>query len=168
MTKAGRAHRVPLPAEALALLDGLPRLTGGLVFPGRGGKPMSGWTKRVAALREATAAAGMGGWRLHDLRRTVRTGLGRLGVEPQIAELLLNHAIGDELAATYDRGDYWQRRAEAAARWARHVAGWSAASRRGSSRCPAARAADFRARAVPGTEGGRRRAGHPPRPARRP
>jgi hypothetical protein len=48
------------------------------VFPGRGGRPMSGWSKRVAALREATAAAGLGTWRLHDLRRTARTGLGRL------------------------------------------------------------------------------------------
>src|SRR3954451_778234 len=42
VTKAGRAHRVPLPAEALALLAALPRLAGGLVFPGRGGGPMSG------------------------------------------------------------------------------------------------------------------------------
>src|SRR3954454_16153277 len=54
VTKAGRVHRVPLPAEALSLLAGLPRLANGLVFPGRGGKPMSGWTKRVAALRAAT------------------------------------------------------------------------------------------------------------------
>ena len=124
ITKSGRAHRVPLPPEALAVLRALPRLAGcDLVFPGRGGRPMSGWSKRVAALREATAAAGLGTWRLHDLRRTARTGLGRLGVDPQTAELLLNHAIGDELTATYDRGDYWRQRVEAAGRWARHVAG---------------------------------------------
>jgi hypothetical protein len=30
-------------------------------------------------------------WRLHDLRRTLRTGLGRLKVAPHVAELVLNH-----------------------------------------------------------------------------
>jgi integrase len=124
VTKAGRMHRVPLPPEAVALLRGLPRLAGtDLVFPGRHGRPMSGWTTRVEDLRRVTAREGMVRWTLHDLRRTVRTGLGRLGVDPQIAELLLNHAIGDELAATYDRGDYWRQRVEAASRWARYMAG---------------------------------------------
>jgi hypothetical protein len=30
-------------------------------------------------------------WTLHDIRRTVRTGLGKLGVAPHIAEAVLNH-----------------------------------------------------------------------------
>ena len=53
----------------------------------------------------------------------MRTGLGRLGVDRVIAELLLNHAISDELTAIYDRAEYWQQRVEAAARWANHVMG---------------------------------------------
>jgi hypothetical protein len=60
---------------------------------------------------------------LHDLRRTARTGLGRLGVDRVVAELLIDHAISDELAAIYDRGDYWHLRVEAAQRWADHVMG---------------------------------------------
>ena len=60
-------------------------------------------------------------WTPHDLRRTLRTGLGRLGVDRVIAELLLNHAVSDELTAIYDRGDYWRARVEAAGRWADHV-----------------------------------------------
>ena len=62
-------------------------------------------------------------WEPHDLRRTMRTGLGRLGVDRIIAELLLNHAISDELTAIYDRAEYWQQRVEVAARWANHVMG---------------------------------------------
>ena len=47
----------------------------------------------------------------------MRTGLGRLGVDRVIAELLLNHAICDELTAIYDRAEYWQQRVDAAAIW---------------------------------------------------
>jgi hypothetical protein len=53
----------------------------------------------------------------------MRTGLGALGVEPVIAELLLDHAVSDELAKIYDRGEYWQQRVEASSRWAAHVLG---------------------------------------------
>lgn len=124
VTKAGRVHRVPLPPVLVEVLRELPRYAGtDLVFPGRHGRQMSGWTTRTAALRKVTDSNGMRRWTLHDLRRTVKTGLGRLGVDPQISELLLNHAIADELSATYDRGDHWRQRVEAAERWARHVLG---------------------------------------------
>jgi integrase len=132
VTKAGRAHRVPVPPQLAAILDALPILAGtDLVFPGShhrkrdgasaGRPPISGWSKRLAPVRQATAARGLRPWTLHDLRRSVRTGLGRLGVDAEIAELMLNHAPGDELAAVYDRGDYWDRRVDAARRWADHV-----------------------------------------------
>jgi integrase len=125
VTKSGRMHRVPLPPAAIKLLRNAPgRIllhAHGLVFWGRGGRPISGWSKRLPPVYELTAAAGMAPWTPHDLRRTMRTGLGRLGVDRDVSELLLNHAISDELAAIYDRGDYWQKRVEAAARWADHV-----------------------------------------------
>jgi integrase len=123
VTKSGRAHRVPLPAQAVAILDALPRLARrDFVFPGRRG-PMTGWSKRLPTVYKATTAAGVAPWTLHDLRRTMRTGLGRLGVDRIISELLLNHAISDELTAIYDRAEYWRQRVEAAARWASHVTG---------------------------------------------
>jgi integrase len=122
ITKSGRVHKVPLPTAAVTILQDLPRLgRSPLVFPGRDGKAMTGWSKRLPSVYEPTEAAGMPHWTLHDLRRTMRTGLGRLGVDPILSELLLNHAISDELAAIYDRGDYWQKRVQAAAKWANHV-----------------------------------------------
>ena len=130
ITKSGREHKVPLPAPALAILGNLPGAIGSpYVFPSpERNKPMTGWSKRLPAVYERTAAAGMAPWTLHDLRRTMRTGLGRLGVDPIIAELLLNHAISDELRQIYDRGDYWKRRMRAAERWAGHVVGLVPAS----------------------------------------
>ena len=88
---------------------------------------MSGWSKRLPPIYEATAAAGMAHWTLHDLRRTMRTGLGNLGVDRVVAELLLNHAVSDELAQIYDRGEYWQARVKAAAAGRSCAWGWSTA-----------------------------------------
>jgi integrase len=121
VTKSGRLHRVPLPPAAVAILRGLPRQARSpYVFPGRHGA-MTGWSKRLPRIYAATAKASMAPWTPHDLRRTMRSGLGRLGVDQTIAELLLNHAISGELRQIYDREEYVQARFEAAKRWADHV-----------------------------------------------
>jgi hypothetical protein len=126
ITKSGRLHRVPLPSQAVKILKDLPRVArSDLVFPGAHGRAMAGWSKRLPPVFEATAAAGMASWTPHDPRRTMRPGLGRLGVDRILRALLLNHAISDELTAIYSRADYWQQRVEAAARWGDHVTGCS-------------------------------------------
>ncbi len=46
-------------------------------------------------------------WRWHDLRRTARTGMTRLGVARDHAEAAINHVSGrSALERTYDRHDY--------------------------------------------------------------
>jgi integrase len=57
---------------------------------------------------------------LHDLRRSFRTGLGRLGVRPDISELLLNH-VKTGVSATYDRYSYHGEKRAALALWAEHI-----------------------------------------------
>lgn len=52
------------------------------------------------------------GFTLHDLRRTARTHLGRLGVDVITAEKCLNHTLGG-LVDVYDRGDYLEERRRA-------------------------------------------------------
>ena len=59
-------------------------------------------------------------WRLHDLRRTMRTGLGKIGVQPHIAELAINHVRGG-VEAIYDRHRYQGEIRAALAGWAEHV-----------------------------------------------
>jgi hypothetical protein len=60
-------------------------------------------------------------WTLHDIRRTVRTGLGVLGVLPHVAEAALNH-LPPKLIRTYDRNTYAAEKREALERWANHLA----------------------------------------------
>ncbi len=58
---------------------------------------------------------------VHDLRRTIRTGLADLGGIPsEVAELCLNHRPKG-VAGTYDRAERINERAAALQRWADHV-----------------------------------------------
>jgi integrase len=117
-SKSGRKHVVPLPPAVLKIILATGRTTSPLVFPGRGGALMSGWGKRLTLVREA---AGLAHWTPHDLRRTFRSGLAALGVDYAVRELMLNHAVGDDLDQRYDRDPRTAQRAAAAARWAQHV-----------------------------------------------
>ncbi|MDZ4840520.1 MAG: tyrosine-type recombinase/integrase [Hyphomicrobium aestuarii] len=60
----------------------------------------------------------------HDLRRTVGTGLAKLGVPPDIRSLVLNHTRGrstSETTRVYDRHGYDNAKLEALAKWENHV-----------------------------------------------
>jgi integrase len=58
----------------------------------------------------------------HDLRRTLRTHLGKLRVPLHVVERCLNHTLG-RIVQTYDHGDYLDERREALAKWETHLAG---------------------------------------------
>ena len=62
-----------------------------LVFPGERGTPFNGWSKARSAI---DTAPGVSGWWLHDLRRTLATGLQRLGARLEVTEAVLNHLSG--------------------------------------------------------------------------
>ena len=51
-------------------------------------------------------------WGLHDLRRTARSLLARVGVRPDIAERVLGHSIRG-VEGTYDRHSYRDEKAHA-------------------------------------------------------
>ncbi|MFI0458770.1 MAG: hypothetical protein ACH254_14320, partial [Candidatus Thiodiazotropha endolucinida] len=53
----------------------------------------------------------------HDLRRTMRTHLGKMRIPPHIAERCLNHSLG-RIVDTYDQGDYLEERRSALDKWA--------------------------------------------------
>jgi integrase len=122
-TKNHRALSLTLPPLVLAILQSAPRREGReYVFGHRGGS-FAGWGYTTMALNSRiTAAEGkaLPDWRLHDLRRTYRTGLGKLGVPPHIAELCINHVKGG-VEAIYDRHRYEREIASALAQWAEHV-----------------------------------------------
>ena len=115
-TKAGRAHIVPLPTFAWEILESIPRL-GPYVFTIDGKRPYAGHSKIVGAL---TSESGVSDWVLHDLRRTGRTGLSRLGVPVLVSELILNHARND-LERTYDLHAFTDEKRDALEKWGEHV-----------------------------------------------
>ncbi len=117
-TKNGRAHALPLAPVALATVESLPRFGGLLVFPARGNEaaPFSGWSKAKAQLDRL---AGLEGWTLHDLRRSMATGCASLGTPPHIVERILNHAGGTfaGVAGVYNRFGYEIEMREALTAW---------------------------------------------------
>jgi integrase len=130
-TKNRRQHVVPLAPMLKAIIDRQPRRKGrDLIFGYREG-PFSGWSDCKAAL-DARLVAGRGRkakpmpeWRLHDLRRTVATGMAELGVLPHIIEAVLNHVSGHRagVAGIYNRATYTAECREALKRWADYVTG---------------------------------------------
>lgn len=120
-TKNGIAHEVPLPPLARAAIAAAPKHDKcEYVFSTDGESPISGFSKLEPRLRKRAELAER--WTLHDLRRTFRSGLTRLGVEPDVAEVMLNHRP-ETLRAVYDRDPRLDARREAAERWANHVRG---------------------------------------------
>jgi integrase len=74
------AHIVPLAPDMLALLKSIPRFAGGdFVFSTTGGrKAVNGFSSAKERIDELS---GVSGWRLHDIRRTVRTHFSALPVQ---------------------------------------------------------------------------------------
>jgi integrase len=113
--KTGRAFDLPLTAPVVEALRALPRI-GPMVFTLNGKRPMA-----VHQLIERVRGdAGLINVRLHDLRRTLRTGLAELGVSFEVAERVLNHAMPG-LQAVYNRHNYMAEKRTALALWAEHV-----------------------------------------------
>src|SRR5207248_2399743 len=116
-TKNGTPHVVPLADRTREVLRTLPR-TGALVMPGdRPPAPFSGWSKAKARL---VAESGIADWVLHDLRRTMATGLQRLGVRLEVTEAVLNHISGSRagIVGIYQRHDWASEKRAALDAWA--------------------------------------------------
>ena len=116
--KAGKEHRVPLTAEALALLDALPKVAGTeLVFPAPRGGALSDMTL-LAVLRRLDVPAVP-----HGFRSTFRDWAAERSNYPRdVAEMALAHAIGDKVEAAYRRGDLFEKRRLMMADWAAFLA----------------------------------------------
>lgn len=122
-SKNNHALTVPLPsflvAELLALTPA-ETVPGYRLLGARRNSPL----QAISRVKEAIdAVSGVRDWRLHDLRRTVRTGLARFGVPTSTAEACLNHLSGrSQLERTYNRHSYEEEILSALTRWQEHVA----------------------------------------------
>ena len=135
--KNKRPHTLPLPSLALAILQALPRIENrdGLVFPARTkrGKnigPVSGFSKAkrrldhaIAELVVAEGSPSLPQFGLHDLRRSVASGMAKLGVDLHVIERCLNHASGSfgGIVGVYQRHRFEDDMRRAMDAWSTHI-----------------------------------------------
>lgn len=138
--KNGLAHTVPLNNAALSLLEALGAHTRkrGLIFTTTGKTPISGFSKAKKRLdrlaleilqQDAVENGGkaddghLAPWRYHDLRRTLATGLQRLGTRLEVTEAVLNHISGSRagIVGVYQRHNWADEKRAALQAWDAHL-----------------------------------------------
>jgi len=122
-SKNGRAHTLPLMPMALAIIQSVPRMVSrDLLFGTRADYGFSSWPQGKAALDEHLADT-VKPWVVHDLRRSVATGMADIGVAPHIIEHILNHQSGHRsgVAGIYNRSNYARETRTALALWEDHL-----------------------------------------------
>jgi integrase len=146
--KGGLSHAVPLSPLAVQLIASMPKvmtldgkgrtvLCDHVFCTGyRGDKPINNFSELKvytdrAVLAELQAQAidkgmnpdkvePMPRWTLHDLRRTVRTNLSKLGVSPEIAERVVAH-LPSGIRAVYDHYQFLPEKRQALEAWAAYL-----------------------------------------------
>ena len=132
-TKNKHAHRVPLSAPVVDILtrrrpekdDAVARqvyvfstIDGANVYD-RSKKAMAALCRAFIAKDDAGKPIKGGAWdsvRAHDLRRTVATNLGELGIAPHVISAILNHTDGS-ITAVYNRFKYDLEKRDALDKW---------------------------------------------------
>jgi integrase len=124
-TKMRRPHRIPLPTQAVTILQALHPITGhgaaGLVFPGlRSVKrpisenTMNGALRRIGFSQEEATA--------HGFRSTFSTLANESGKwSVNAIEAALAHIEPNAVRRAYARGDYWDERVKMMQWWADHL-----------------------------------------------
>ena len=125
--KSGKGHMVPLSEWAIEELQKLKVMAGGsrYVLPNAYKTAPADpkyITRSVARCLKRFKKHGVAAFTAHDLRRTGRTGLAKLGVKTDIGERVLNHAR-ERIEATYDVHGYIDEKREALDKWAKYLAG---------------------------------------------
>jgi integrase len=118
--KAGREHRVPLSAGALAILQDMQSLrptnnADAYVFPGgKIGKSLSNM-----AMTEVLRRMNRGDITVHGFRSTFRDWAAeRTNFPAEVAEMALAHTVSDKTVAAYKRSDLFERRRRLMTTWA--------------------------------------------------
>jgi len=116
--KAGKLHRVPLPDNAITLLEAMQKQSlNDYVFPGKGEK------KQLSdqSLTKALTSSGGGAYTVHGMRSSFRDWATEVNHAPrEIAEAALAHAVGDAVERSYARSDALERRRQLMQQWAQY------------------------------------------------
>lgn len=116
-------HTIPLSDLVVEILRAVPRIDGSeFVFTVTGRRPIQGHhviKRRMDALMPPDITP----WVVHDIRRTVASGMARLGVNLPVIEKILNHVSGSfgGIVGVYQRHSFADEKRAAMAAWSRHV-----------------------------------------------
>jgi integrase len=121
--KNGVEHTIPLSDLAVDIMQTTPRIDGcpfALTISGR--RPISDFYMAKQQL-DRLLPPGMAPWVLHDIRRSVASGMARLGTNLAVVEKLLNHVSGSfaGIVGVYQRYTFADEKRAAMEVWARHV-----------------------------------------------
>jgi integrase len=122
--KANQPHEVALSAPAVDVLKSAPRLVGSdLVFSTNGATAASGYSKakrRIDALLPPSTPH----WTLHDVRRTVASGMARIGIGLPVVEKVLGHRSGSfrGIVGVYQKHSFADEKRQALEAWGNFVA----------------------------------------------
>jgi integrase len=139
-SKNGLTHEIALTEAMLAVIQSMPRVRNkaGYLFSTNGTTPCSGFSRAKARLdklmleyaKQEAAERGdkpsevrIEPWRIHDLRRTVASGMARLGIALPVIEKCLNHVSGSfaGIVGVYQRHTFTAEKRAAFEAWTRHV-----------------------------------------------
>lgn len=121
VSKNGRLHVVPLTDPAIAILKDrkADAKSQEWVFTSRtakdGAEPMRSALKSFLRVLDR---AGIAHATIHDLRRTVSSGMGEIGVDQFIIARVLNHTTDRSVTDIYNRHTYLAQKRQALEKWA--------------------------------------------------
>jgi len=123
-TKNGLAHSIPLPKQAVAILDRLAPNSHGLFFPRQTDQSLpavyGGFI--IVIYKFLRANPGFPPFNARDLRRTWKTLAGEAGISKEMRDKLQNHAQrGDVSSRHYDRYDYLVEKRAAMEKWSAYL-----------------------------------------------
>ncbi len=125
--KRGVPHRVPLSAEALAVLAKVKGLDPELVFPSPNrDKDGNGQAQSDMVFKALYKRMSREGFTTHGFRSSFRDWCSESAhAEREIAEAALAHATGNSTERAYARSDLFERRRKLMERWGQYLAGKS-------------------------------------------
>jgi integrase len=125
-SKSKEGRTIWLSPPALEIVEALPRFPRcDWLLTASGRNPFKAYGTSKIRLDAELAADALPPWRVHDLRRTVATGLQRLGVRLEVIEVVLGHVSGSRagIVGVYQRHRFEDEAREALRRWGEHMAG---------------------------------------------
>jgi integrase len=125
-SKNRRQHAVALSPQALKTVNSLPRFSGSKFVFSPGKTAPSGFSAAKARLDKIVASdngSPTPPWVLHDIRRSVATGLAGLGVNLPVIERCLNHVSGSfgGIVSIYQKHSFADEMRAAMDAWGRRV-----------------------------------------------